>query len=35
MVAIQDTASKEIISDAKVGYIMISPAEEKEAGKLE
>ena len=35
MVAIQDTASKEIISDAKVGYIMISPAGEKEAGKLE
>lgn len=34
MVAIQDTASKEIISDAKVRYTIISPAGEKETGEL-
>ena len=35
MVTIQDTASKEIISDAKVAYTILSPSEKKETGKLE
>ena len=35
MVKVQDTASKEIISDAKVGYTLISPSGEKETGTLE
>lgn len=35
MVTVQDTASKEIISDAKVNYTIISPSGEKETGKLE
>jgi hypothetical protein len=35
MVMIQDTASKEIITDAKVSYTLISPSGWKEAGKLE
>jgi len=35
MVMIQDTASKEIITDAKVSYMLISPSGWKEAGKLE
>ncbi len=35
MVTIQDTASKEIISDAKVAYTILSPSEKKEKGKLE
>ena len=34
MVAIQDTASKEIISDANVRYTLISPGGEKETGEL-
>ena len=35
MVTIQDTASKEIISDAKVAYTILSPSGKKETGKLE
>lgn len=35
MVMIQDTASKEIITDAKVQYALISPSGEKETGRLE
>jgi hypothetical protein len=35
MVSIQDTASKEIISDAKVTYNILSPSGGKESGKLE
>ncbi len=35
MVVIQDTASKEIITDAKVTYTLISPSGAKEEGKLE
>jgi hypothetical protein len=35
MVSIQDTASKEIISDAKVAYTILSPSGKKETGKLE
>jgi len=35
MVTIQDTASKEIISDANVTYTILSPSEKKETGKLE
>ncbi len=35
MVKVQDTASQEIISDAKVGYTLISPSGEKETGILE
>jgi len=35
MVIIQDTASKEIITDAKVNYTLISPSGAKETGKLE
>ena len=35
MVTVQDTASKEIISDAKVTYTILSPSGNKEAGKLE
>jgi len=35
MVTIQDTASKEIISDAKVAYTILSPSGNKETGKLE
>ena len=34
MVKVQDTASKEIISDAKVQYTLIRPSGEKETGKL-
>ncbi len=34
MVKVQDTASKEIISDAKVQYTLVRPSGEKEAGKL-
>ncbi len=34
MVKVQDTASKEIISDAKVQYALIRPSGEKETGKL-
>jgi len=35
MVTIQDTSSKEIISDAKVMYTILSPSAKKETGKLE
>lgn len=35
MVTVQDTASKEIISDAKVTYTILSPSGNKETGKLE
>ncbi len=35
MVTVQDTASKEIISDAKVQYILTTPTGAKENGKLE
>lgn len=35
MVTVQDTASKEIISDAKVVYAILSPSGGKETGKLE
>jgi len=35
MVMVQDTASKEIISDARVAYTILSPGGKKEAGKLE
>jgi len=35
MVTIQDTASKELISDAKVAYTILSPSGKKETGKLE
>ena len=35
MVTVQDTASKEILSDAKVQYALISPSGEKETGRLE
>jgi hypothetical protein len=35
MVTLQDTASKEIISDAKVAYTILSPSGRKETGKLE
>jgi len=35
MVTIQDTASKEIISDAKVAYTILSSSGKKETGKLE
>ena len=35
MVTVQDTSSKEIISDAKVTYTVLSPSDKKEAGKLE
>ena len=34
MVAIQDTASKEIISDAKVNYTLVNPSGGKETGRL-
>ena len=34
MLKVQDTASKEIISDAKVQYTLIRPSGEKETGKL-
>ena len=34
MVKIQDTASKEILSDAKVRYTLIRPSGEKETGSL-
>ncbi len=34
MIKIQDTASKEIISDAKVQYTLVRPSGEKETGKL-
>jgi hypothetical protein len=34
MVTIQDTASKEIISDAKVAYAVLNPSGGKETGKL-
>ena len=35
MVTLQDVASKEIISDARVNYILIGPSGGKETGKLE
>ena len=35
MVVVQDTASKEIITDAKVNYTLVSPSGAKETGKLE
>ena len=35
MVVVQDTASKEIITDAKVNYTLISPSGTKETGKLD
>jgi hypothetical protein len=35
MVMIQDTASKEIITDAKVNYTLVSPSGAKETGKLD
>jgi hypothetical protein len=35
MVTIQDKASREIISDARVQYTLTSPSEGKETGKLE
>jgi hypothetical protein len=35
MVTVQDTASKEIISDARVTYTVLSPSGKKETGKLE
>jgi hypothetical protein len=35
MLTIQDTGSKEIISDAKVMYTILSPSAKKETGKLE
>ena len=35
MVMIQDTASKEIITDAKVTYTLLSPSGGKEMGKLD
>ncbi len=35
MVVVQDTASKEIITDAKVNYTLISPSGAKEMGKLD
>ena len=35
MVTVQDTISKEIISDARVAYAVLSPGGKKEAGKLE
>jgi hypothetical protein len=35
MVTVQDTASKEIISDAKVTFTILSPSGGKETGKLE
>jgi hypothetical protein len=34
MVKVQDTASKEILSDAKVWYTLIRPSGEKETGNL-
>ena len=34
MVKVEDTASREIISDAKVQYTLIRPSGEKETGKL-
>lgn len=35
MVTVQDSTSKEIVSDAKVNYTLISPSGAKETGKLE
>jgi hypothetical protein len=35
MVTVQDTASKEIMSDAKISFIVIGPAGEKETGKMD
>jgi hypothetical protein len=35
MVTVQDTASKEIISDAKVGFTVISPSGAKATGEME
>ena len=35
MVTLQDTASKEIISDARVSFSILSPSGEKEDGKME
>ena len=35
MITLQDTASKEIISDAKVQYTLTSPSGAKETGRLE
>jgi hypothetical protein len=35
MVTVQDMTSKEIISDAKVTYTILSPSGKKETGKLE
>ena len=35
MVVVQDTASKEIITDAKVNYTIVTPSGQKETGKLD
>ncbi len=35
MVVVQDTASKEIIADAKVNYVLVTPSGKKEEGKLD
>lgn len=35
MLVVQDTASKEIITDAKVNYVLVTPSGKKEEGKLD
>jgi hypothetical protein len=35
MVTLQDTASKEIIADARVSFSVLSPSGKKENGKME
>ena len=35
MVTVQDAASKEILSDAKIQYTLVSPSGKQESGKLE
>jgi hypothetical protein len=35
MVTLQDTASKEIISDARVDFSVLRPSGQKEGGKME
>jgi hypothetical protein len=35
MVTLQDTASKEIITDARVSFSILSPSGKKENGKME
>jgi len=35
MVTVQDMASKEILSDAKIKYALVSPSGKQETGKLE